>query len=88
MFAGKTYFFKGKGFWKFDDIHMQVEHEYQKLSGPFWFSCTHNFEENHSRKEPRVAEEPISASDSAKCNYYTLIFAALAVLYRYATATS
>ncbi|PSN44383.1 hypothetical protein C0J52_10926 [Blattella germanica] len=39
MGAGKTYFFKGKGFWKFNDLRMRVENERQTLSAPFWMGC-------------------------------------------------
>lgn len=36
---GKTYFFKGKGFWKFNDLQMRVEHEKQYSSAQFWMAC-------------------------------------------------
>lgn len=38
-FIGKTYFFKGKGFWKFNDLRMRVEHERQLSSAQFWMGC-------------------------------------------------
>lgn len=37
--AGRTYFFKGKGFWEFNDLQMRVKHKHQKLSAPFWMGC-------------------------------------------------
>lgn len=46
VFPGKTYFFKGNGFWKFNDLHMRVEHIEPKLSAPFWMGCSTNYEEN------------------------------------------
>jgi hypothetical protein len=39
LLTGKTYFFKGKGFWKFNDISMRVEHDRQLPSAPFWMGC-------------------------------------------------
>lgn len=44
--AGKTYFFKGKGFWKFNDLRMRVDHWEQKLSAPVWMGCKQNYEQN------------------------------------------
>jgi len=41
---GKTYFFKGKGFWKFNDLRMRVENERQTLSAPFWMGCPRELE--------------------------------------------
>lgn len=37
--AGATYFFKGKGFWKFDDARMRVYNTRQIPSAPFWMAC-------------------------------------------------
>ncbi|CAG0896912.1 unnamed protein product [Cyprideis torosa] len=34
-----TYFFKGKGFWEFEDIYMSVRNEAATLSAPFWLDC-------------------------------------------------
>lgn len=39
FFLGKTYFFKGKGFWKFDDSVMHVAHNEPQLSAPRWMNC-------------------------------------------------
>lgn len=36
---GRTYFFKGKAFWKFNDQLMRVENVAPILSGPFWMGC-------------------------------------------------
>lgn len=38
-YPGKTYFFKGKGFWKFNDLQMRVENEKQFSSATFWMGC-------------------------------------------------
>lgn len=37
--AGATYFFKGKGFWKFNDLRMKVEKTEQSPSAQFWMKC-------------------------------------------------
>ncbi len=39
FFLGSVYFFKGKGFWKFDDPKMRVANERQILSAPVWMGC-------------------------------------------------
>lgn len=36
---GKTYFFKGKSFYEFNDRRMRVVSETPSLSAPFWMSC-------------------------------------------------
>lgn len=36
---GVTYFFKGKGYWKFNDLQMRVEHRMPKPSSSFWMGC-------------------------------------------------
>ena len=36
---GKTYFFKGKDFWAFDDIRMAVEADAPKPIGEHWMHC-------------------------------------------------
>ncbi|XP_046391255.1 matrix metalloproteinase-2-like isoform X2 [Ischnura elegans] len=36
---GITYFFKGKGYWAFDDRKMRVRHKVQKLSALKWMKC-------------------------------------------------
>lgn len=41
---GKTYFFKGKGFWKFNDLRMRVENERQTPSASFWMGCPRELE--------------------------------------------
>ncbi|KAK9744808.1 Matrixin [Popillia japonica] len=78
---GKTYFFKDTGFWKFDDNQMKVGSF--GSSGSFWFGCTHNFEDRHSRKQPFTATERTSATNRLKTDYSLLFFAALAALYQY-----
>lgn len=50
-FSGKTYFFKGKGFWKFNDLRMSVERQEQTLSAPFWMGCPKTFEGRTSKEK-------------------------------------
>lgn len=65
--AGKTYFFKGKGFWEFDDLRMRVAHEKQKLSAPVWMGCpppeveTNDIETNLPRKSRIISASAASA---------------------------
>lgn len=39
IFPGKTYFFKGKGYWQFDDYHMRVAHNHTLASAQRWMHC-------------------------------------------------
>lgn len=39
-YAGATYFFKNRDFWKFNDLRMRVEQEEPRSIGEFWFNCT------------------------------------------------
>lgn len=78
--TGKTYFFKGKGFWEFDDLRMRVAHEKQKLSAPVWMGCpppdveTNDIETNLPRKS-----SIISASAVVVRGEITPIFVMIAV---------
>lgn len=38
-FTGKSYFFKGKGYWQFDDDHMRVAHNQTLPSAQRWMKC-------------------------------------------------
>lgn len=38
--ADATYFFKNRGFWKFNDLRMSVEQKEPKSIGRFWFNCS------------------------------------------------
>lgn len=40
LYTGATYFFKNRGFWKFNDLRMRVEQEEPRSIGEFWFNCT------------------------------------------------
>jgi hypothetical protein len=39
LLLGKTYFFKGKVFWEFNDRRMRVVNPIPSLSAPYWMSC-------------------------------------------------
>lgn len=57
---GKTYFFKGKGFWKFNDLRMRVEHEEQNDSAQFWMGCSKNIGFEPDNKAPLTATSSTS----------------------------
>uniref|UniRef100_A0A182TA82 Uncharacterized protein n=1 Tax=Anopheles maculatus TaxID=74869 RepID=A0A182TA82_9DIPT len=38
---GKTYFFKGLGYWRFNDMRMSIAHQFQKSSATEWMKCKH-----------------------------------------------
>lgn len=46
LFAGTTYFFKGKHFWQFDDMRMRVAHKRPKPSAQYWMHCPRGIETN------------------------------------------
>lgn len=48
---GKTYFFKGRGYWQFDDYRMRVAHEHQKKSSVKWMGCSETLEIEPDRRE-------------------------------------
>lgn len=78
MLSGKTYFFKGKGFWKFNDLLMRVEHYEPKLSAPFWMGCSTNFEENDlGQKLPYID----GFSNTAVHNYPSTILVFILVFF-------
>lgn len=60
VISGKTYFFKGKGFWKFNDLRMRVEHDEQKESAQFWMGCSKNMGFEPEKKEPLTATRSTS----------------------------
>lgn len=52
---GKSYFFKGKGFWKFDDSIMRVAHDRPLSSAVHWMGCErteHDVELEPTRRAP------------------------------------
>lgn len=51
ILAGKTYFFKGKGYWQFDDYRMRVLHENQKQSAEKWMGCKGALDLNPNRRQ-------------------------------------
>lgn len=59
---GKTYFFKGKGYWRFNDLRMSVEHEEQKSSAQFWMGCPRETATgigNNTPGKDRLTADPI-----------------------------
>lgn len=50
--TGKTYFFKGTGYWQFDDMKMRVAHDRQKKSAIKWMGC----EPSHERLDEESGE--------------------------------
>ena len=36
---GKTYFFKGKGFWTFDNLDIQTTHREPMTTNSYWMKC-------------------------------------------------
>lgn len=74
FFLGKTYFFKGKGFWEFDDQRMKVAHERQKLSAPVWMGCPRELETNDVENYPRKSKIMASNNASTRSTLFVGIF--------------
>lgn len=62
---GKSYFFKGKRFWKLDDASMSVTRREPHSSAHRWMGCPRSsintnevYENELERKEPLVASAP------------------------------
>lgn len=51
--TGKTYFFKGKGYWQFDDMRMRVAHDQQKKSAYRWMGCHERLDDEETSHERR-----------------------------------
>ena len=81
---GKTYFFKNKGFWKFNDMRMRVENERQTLSAPFWMGCPRMTEvEEIEPTKPTAKRQIGSSSSSLISNYHCLLIIILLNIFSY-----
>lgn len=72
----KTYFFKGKGFWRFNDNKMEVAHERPRSSAQFWMKCPNSKGEDQDidgrtagRREKIVSAESSSSTLRSSLNY-------------------
>lgn len=65
MVIGKTYFFKGKVFWEFNDRRMKVVSPTPSLSATYWMSCPNGMPtslDGQPAQADRPAEEHYKAS--------------------------
>lgn len=69
FFLGKTYFFKGDGYWKFDDYNMQVHHIEPKRSSEYWMGCPRG----RKTKESFVTQTSDSSSASTTVLTHSII---------------
>lgn len=74
LFSGKTYFFKGKGYWQFDDYRMRVAHEHQRKSAQKWMNCRETLEVDPNNrqylKNPKRDEEIDDTIDDEEDMYF------------------
>lgn len=49
---GKTYFFKNKVFWEFNDRRMRVTSATPSLSAPYWMGCPNGMHHDHADLRP------------------------------------
>lgn len=87
---GKTYFFKGKGFWKFDDLRMKVMHERPRPVSQYWMGCPkkedHEEFDNWPTKQERIVSIPMSSAFRSLPHSLLSIFLSvslLALIYSY-----
>lgn len=78
--AGKTYFFKGKGYWQFDDYRMRVAHEQQRKSAARWMGCRATIEDDSRQylKNPKRDEETEDVNDDEEDMYFELELTSMA----------
>ena len=83
IFAGKTYFFKNKYFWEFDDMRMRVAHEKPRLSSTFWMNCPPEVDTNDIDEIPprRRTHLKVSSSSTSMISSFPLIMFALIVTF-------
>lgn len=67
---GKTYFFKGKGYWQFNDYNMRVQQELQKKSAPTWMGCNARDETRKQHLRARDEEMEDDDDDDDEEDYY------------------
>uniref|UniRef100_A0A336L9G6 CSON002198 protein n=1 Tax=Culicoides sonorensis TaxID=179676 RepID=A0A336L9G6_CULSO len=66
QYQGKTYFFKNKGYWEFNDYYMRVAHERQKSSAQRWMGCKMRSLDNElpsRRKAPLITDADYQEDD-------------------------
>lgn len=67
MVLGKTYFFKGKSFWQFDDLRKHVTSEKPELSAVRWMKCSRKsatysnevYDDEEQHKEPLTSKSTV-----------------------------
>lgn len=79
FFTGKTYFFKGNGFWKFNDLRMRVDHYEQKPSAPVWMGCKQNFEQNDLNQKLPYTGLSAGVSRTTAHSLWTISISLLAI---------
>lgn len=66
--VGKTYFFKGKGYWQFNDYNMRVTQDQQKKSAPTWMGC--NAKEETRKQHLKARDEEMEEDDDEEDYYF------------------
>ncbi|KAK0080838.1 hypothetical protein PV325_013239 [Microctonus aethiopoides] len=79
---GKTYFFKGKGFWEFNDMRMRVAHEKPKSSAQFWMGCPPEMETNDVDFPERRAKIINNAANTPTFRFSLIILLLIALSMR------
>lgn len=75
MFSGKSYFFKGTGFWKFDDSIMHVAHNRPKSSAIHWMGCPRT---HHDIEDIPTEKAPLK-SDSGSMKFVAILLLPLCI---------
>ena len=77
----KTYFFKDKYFWEFDDKKMKASKNSPKLIGEFWLQCPREMQDPYKKAHTSSANQNISNS------IFTFLQCGLLISYFYHSLT-
>ena len=72
---GKTYFFKGKHFWEFDDERMEVTKSSPMASGEFWLHCPKEL----VGVDMGVGQPHVSSGPALATLHYSLLLSLLSI---------
>lgn len=78
--AGKTYFFKGKTYWEFNDSLMHVTHSRPELSAPRWMDCPRPTMDLNEAIDEETKEPLISTGGQSSPSEHSKLFLILCAI--------
>ena len=64
-FAGKTYFFQGRAYWKFYDLRMRVDNSYPRIIAQDWLQCSDAHKQNQPAQQRKDKDKDHSHSSAS-----------------------